>query len=401
MGRCDWHQQTAGFLEKYKKTRKQRRSELPMADIKVSPSFWSVMKNSIGKDLSKIAMPIDFNEPLSLLQRLVEDFEYASMLDRASASDNPFERLAFVAAFSLTAYATSEGRTGKPFNPLLGETYECVREDRGRGWRYLSEQVSHHPPISACHCDAPEWECWQEYRLGSKFRGQYLKVNPEGPVHLKLKMHGEHYSWTKPVTTIHNMIVGKLWIDHEGEITVRNHLTGDRAVLTIQPWHVVGKDFKNVRGGVFDHRGNKVMTISGTWDGSLVASPVDQPKRTIELWKVVPRRSNSIRSYFGFTDFSMQLNELEPGLCPTDSRLRPDQRLMEVGDLANGTQEKLRLEEKQRAARRQREVAQQPWIPKWFTRRADRDTKEVLWVYRGGYWDAKQSGQFGATPNIF
>lgn len=36
-------------------------------------------------------------------------------------------------------------RLKKPFNPMLGETYELVTED----YRLFAEQVSHHPPISA------------------------------------------------------------------------------------------------------------------------------------------------------------------------------------------------------------------------------------------------------------
>jgi len=40
------------------------------------------MKNCIGKDLSKIPMPVNFSEPLSMLQRLTEDYEYANILDR-------------------------------------------------------------------------------------------------------------------------------------------------------------------------------------------------------------------------------------------------------------------------------------------------------------------------------
>jgi len=49
------------------------------------------------------------------------------------------------------------------------------------------------------------------------------------------------------------------------------------------------------------------------------------------------------------------LNEPEEGVAPTDSRLRPDQRLMEDGRWDEANAEKLRLEEKQRAARRARE----------------------------------------------
>jgi len=34
----------------------------------------------------------------------------------------------------------------KPFNPLLGETFEFVSPGH---YKYIAEQVSHHPPITA------------------------------------------------------------------------------------------------------------------------------------------------------------------------------------------------------------------------------------------------------------
>lgn len=45
------------------------------------------MKNCIGKELSKIPMPVNFSEPLSMLQRLTEDYEYADILDRYTQSE--------------------------------------------------------------------------------------------------------------------------------------------------------------------------------------------------------------------------------------------------------------------------------------------------------------------------
>lgn len=47
-----------------------------------------------------------------------------------------------------------------------------------------------------------------------------------------------------------------------------------------------------------------------------------------------------------------QLNELEEGVAPTDSRLRSDQRLMEFGLWDEANIEKLRLEEIQRVRNR-------------------------------------------------
>lgn len=58
---------------------------------------------------------------------------------------------------------------------------------------------------------------------------------------------------------------------------------------------------------------------------------------------------------YNFTTFALELNEKEEGVSPTDSRLRPDQRLMEEGYWDEANKEKERLEEKQREKRKIRE----------------------------------------------
>lgn len=47
--------------------RRTRVSEKPNYPL----NLWSIMKNCIGKELSKIPMPVNFNEPLSMLQRYI------------------------------------------------------------------------------------------------------------------------------------------------------------------------------------------------------------------------------------------------------------------------------------------------------------------------------------------
>lgn len=80
------------------------------------------------------------NEPLSALQRLCEELEYSSLLDEASTLSDPFDRMVRVACFAVSSYATSIHRAGKkPFNPILGETYECTRKDRN--FKFIAEQV--------------------------------------------------------------------------------------------------------------------------------------------------------------------------------------------------------------------------------------------------------------------
>lgn len=73
-------------------------------------------------------------------QRLCEELEYSELLDQAAECPGPVERMALVAAFAVSAYAATAHRAAsKPFNPLLAETYECVRDDKG--FRFIAEQV--------------------------------------------------------------------------------------------------------------------------------------------------------------------------------------------------------------------------------------------------------------------
>lgn len=115
-----------------------------------------ILKSMIGKDMTKMTLPVSFNEPTSLLQRVTEDMEYSDLLDTAADRAESTERLVYVAAFAASEYASTIGRIAKPFNPLLGETYEYVRPDKG--YRFFIEQVSHHPPIGAAWAEAPKWD---------------------------------------------------------------------------------------------------------------------------------------------------------------------------------------------------------------------------------------------------
>lgn len=47
------------------------RTSLKLSSERPNASLWSVLKHSIGKDLTKISFPVFFNEPTSMLQRMV------------------------------------------------------------------------------------------------------------------------------------------------------------------------------------------------------------------------------------------------------------------------------------------------------------------------------------------
>lgn len=71
----------------------RRRSTLPSPRPSSSVSLWNILRNNIGKDLSKVAMPVQLNEPLNTLQRLCEELEHSELLDTASQTPDPYQRM--------------------------------------------------------------------------------------------------------------------------------------------------------------------------------------------------------------------------------------------------------------------------------------------------------------------
>uniref|UniRef100_A0A665XD08 Oxysterol-binding protein n=1 Tax=Echeneis naucrates TaxID=173247 RepID=A0A665XD08_ECHNA len=415
------------------KTRRTRIPDKPNYSL----NLWSIMKNCIGKELSKIPMPVNFNEPISMLQRLSEDLEYHELLDKAAKCQSSLEQMCYVAAFSVSSYSTTVYRTGKPFNPLLGETFELDRR-RESGYRSLCEQVSHHPPAAAHHVISDRgWTLRQEITVASKFRGKYLSIMPLGTIHAIFEKGNNHYTWKKVTTTVHNIIVGKLWIDQSGEIDVVNHTTGDRCHLKFAPYSYFSRDVaRKVTGVVMDKDGKAHYVLSGTWDEKMEFSRVMQSSRggengtegkqkTVyqtlkarEVWRRNPLPDGAETMYY-FTALALTLNEPEEGVAPTDSRRRPDQRLMEDGRWDEANAEKQRLEEKQRSARREREreaasqrtssqseegkssAPHDTYQALWFEPCDDRITGEQVHIYKGGYWEAKDRGSWEGCPDIF
>ncbi|KAK7301313.1 hypothetical protein RJT34_12174 [Clitoria ternatea] len=383
----------------------KRRKKLPdPVEKEKGVSLWSMIKDNIGKDLTKVCLPVYFNEPLSSLQKCCEEMEYSYLLDRAyewGRKGNSLMRILNVAAFAVSAYASTEGRICKPFNPLLGETYEADFPDKG--FRFFSEKVSHHPMIVACHCEGTGWKFWGDSNLKSKFWGRSIQLDPIGILTLEFD-DGEVFQWSKVTTSIYNLILGKLYCDHYG--TMR--LQGNRdysCKLKFKEQSIIDRNPHQVHGIVQDRNGKTLSTLLGKWDDSMYyingdyggkGKGYESLSEAHRLWK--RSKPPKFPTRYNFTQFAITLNELTPGLKgklpPTDSRLRPDQRHLENGEYDMANSEKLRLEQRQRQARKMQESG---WEPRWFAR----DKASGTYRYLGGYWEARNQGKWNSCPNIF
>jgi len=112
-----------------------------------------------------------------------------------------------------------ERSTTKPFNPLLGETYELVNEDI----ECISEQVSHHPPVAANFIRGKKanFVVWDNQKTHTKFTGKSLDFTQQLKTYVELKDHGEKYEVTPPTISCHNLIIGTPYVDIGGSSKVR------------------------------------------------------------------------------------------------------------------------------------------------------------------------------------
>ncbi|XP_039083863.1 oxysterol-binding protein-related protein 7 isoform X2 [Hyaena hyaena] len=362
----------------------------PGADV----SLWNILRNNIGKDLSKVSMPVQLNEPLNTLQRLCEELEYSSLLDQASRVADPCERMVYIAAFAVSAYSSTYHRAGcKPFNPVLGETYECERPDRG--FRFISEQVSHHPPISACHAESENFIFWQDMKWKNKFWGKSLEIVPVGTVNVSLPRFGDHFEWNKVTSCIHNILSGQRWIEHYGEVLIRN--TQDSSChckITFCKAKYWSSNVHEVQGAVFSRSGRVLHRLSGKWHEGLYRGSLPGGQC---IWKPNSMPPDHERN-FGFTQFALELNELtaelKRSLPSTDTRLRPDQRYLEEGNIQAAEAQKRRIEQLQRDRRRVMEENNIVHQARFFRRQTDSSGKE-WWVTNNTYWRLRAEPGYG------
>jgi hypothetical protein len=313
-----------------------------------------------------------------------------------------------------------------------GETYELVHTEKN--YRYIAEQVCHHPPISAAYCESPDYAFWTEVNVKSKFWGKSLEVQPLGNSHVRLPHEDgtEHYSWKKVTTLVNNLIMGTLTIEHYGDLVVKNHRTGDELTLTFKApagnWFG-SKDKKQegrqLSGTVKDSEGTLRYELQGKWDESLIAVPLGRnpySEKPFTIWKINPTPEFHLIN-FHFSHFTMLLNQTTPELdvlLPlTDSRNRPDQRAMENGHWDDADVKKSILEKNQRNLRnviikeyeenlipngpagKGMEYGEKWWNPRWFAREVEKDTGEEHWRFTEEYWKYRKTEWPAYVLDIF
>lgn len=322
----------------------RRKDILP--SLTTPPSLLSFLRKNVGKDLSSITMPVTSNEPLSILQVISEAFEYSDLLSRKD-----MQPLTSVTLFAISALSIQRDKTRalrKPFNPLLGETFEYVHDKLG--FRLIAEKVSHKPQIFAFNAEHQDWVCEYTMTPVQKFWGKSLELNNEGTIKLTMKSSGVVYKWVQPTTMVKNLIAGERYTEPVNEFEILGS-DGSKAKITFQKTGIFGGRSESLTATITPPKSSKWkrQALQGKWSEFLEDSTTHK-----KLWTVGDLVKDSSKKY-GFTVFTAQLNEItdieRDNLPPTDSRLRPDIKAYESGDIEKAEELKLKLEQLQRDRR--------------------------------------------------
>ncbi|RLN44187.1 hypothetical protein BBJ29_003226 [Phytophthora kernoviae] len=338
---------------------------LKLIDKEVAKKQGGVVKDVIksagakileGKSAVSLSLPVRIFEPRTNLERICDLMLYApTFLNVAYAQNDPLERFKYVITNAVAGLHHSIGQL-KPFNPILGETFQATLND---GTDVSCEHTSHHPPISNFQFTGEKYSIagFVVWAASMSVKSNAMLNTNKGPVRASFPE-----SEGLPATTIeYNLpylqIGGLLWGDRTVDIMgsmvfedKRNHL---QCELRLNP------DEKKGMGGMF----SSSKTPTDSLRGVILDTSVSPPREICDV-------SGSWLHNLVFGDKTYwSINKFQSGymvpfpenkILSSDSRYREDLRYLAAGDMDEAQEWKVKLEVLQRADRKARLDGRRP-----------------------------------------
>ena len=362
----------------------------------------NIVKEMISAMTKNQATPIYFNEPISMCQKQCEKFYYLDLLNKASLiKKNPALQICYIAAFIIGEIFLNIGRFLKPFNPIIGETFEfCYNCQK---FRYYAEQVKHHPPITAFIGETPDFVYYGDTANDTsfKFLKGAMELTFKNKIHVYLKNSGNHYVFNRPVVSIKGLMKPPMYNDYSGCTIIQD--VNDKNLkcelnFIEQSW--TSENIGDFEGKVFSDENKVEYIIGGNWKEEIFITDADGNNKEVllKLNKKNLYLQNNLEQYNlpFYTSNLNYLNDVLKNVLPkNDSRFREDIRLLEIGGDNEKAQEfKDKYEEKQR-----KELNNENHKILFFIEKKDIETDEVYYLPNGEYWELKKEGTLKNNEN--
>ncbi|XP_041444530.1 oxysterol-binding protein-related protein 8 isoform X4 [Xenopus laevis] len=338
--------------------------------------IWTLLKQvRPGMDLSKVVLPTFILEPRSFLDKLSDYYYHADFLSEAALEENPYSRMKKVVKWYLSGFYKKPKGLKKPYNPILGETFRClwIHPKTNSKTFYISEQVSHHPPVSAFYVsNRKDGFCLSGSILAkSKFYGNSLSALLEGEGRLTFLNRGEDYLMTMPYAHCKGILYGTMTLELGGSVTITCEKTSYSATLEFKLKPFLGSDdnVNQISGKI--KLGKEVLaTLEGNWDSEVF---IHDKKTDVSETFWNPTLEIRQRRLTRCT-----VNQEEQGEFESERLWRLVTLAINNKDQTEATQEKFVLEDAQRKAAKERKAKDEDWTCKLF----EQDPLTGEWHYK-------------------
>ena len=361
----------------------------------------NIIKEMITNMTKKLTSPVYFNEPLSMGQKQCEKFKYMDLLIKAGNETSKEMQMCYIAAFLIGEIFLNLGRSLKPFNPIIGETYEFF--DNEKKFRFYSEHVTHNPQVNAYIAETPEFAYYGDTlnTTSFKFFKGSIELIFKNKTHVHCKKTGDHYIFNPPIVYVKGLMKPPLYNDYSGTTVIQNTTdTSYRCEIKFIEEGWTPDSLGNIEGTVFKDYETIVYLLKGNWQKEIYMTDPEGNYR-VDLLKLDENQEylkNTNESY-AIPEFSCMLNQLTPELekilPKNDSRFRLDMRLLEEKTETEEAQSyKLRYEEKQR-----KELCGEEHKILFFNELLSPETEDKYYIPNGKYWDYRREGKIIENEN--
>jgi len=276
-------------------------------------------------NLTTIPLPIKMMVPKSYLEYVgcIPSAFFPLYLNLAACSADPVERFRLYIVASICYFYLTPS-FAKPLNPILGETFNGHYDD---GSHLFLEQISHHPPISYMLYHGPKeaYKFWgpSQFAASAGFNSvtittkAWRKINfKDNNQTIRNTLPNEYYDGTLLGSTVHQTIGNMEFVDEDNKI-----------YCDIQFGKVKKRPADYIEG-VITVDGEPVSTVKGTYMGYI---EIDGKR------------------YFDYRYTQPFECRQEKSPLESDFQYRPDRALLGYGYYDDAQDQKVKLEQLQRA----------------------------------------------------
>lgn len=260
----------------------------------------------------------------------------------------------------------------KPLNAFLGELFIGECGSNGKECRLVSEQVSHHPPVTACYL----WNDKHGIRAGGYTRQEItftgsVNIRQIGHAILHIDEYDEDYLIPLPNVRVKGILTGGQYPELHGSYSIVN-LSGFVAEVNF-----CGKGLLGI-GGKKNHfeaaiyrqedkeRRDTIFTIEGSWAESFTVKDADG--KEIDTCDVASTPATEFHTLPIYKQDPWESHKAWAKVIES----------IHSGDMQGVANNKTRLEDAQRELRKNPQTSEDAWEPLFFRKESGSPVAEKL-----------------------